>query len=325
MCAKYNVNAGAALSESTDLISDCQVVREIMTNEAGSEEVSFKDANDKERSFLILPEGKKAVSIKHLTEEYRTQPERRIGTAKFSDLDSFCLHVNRFKGANSVIFASDNLENPSLTCVLDYHEQGDNEFEGTHFGQHRSLYQFPLSEEWKAWAKADSAGYLDHATFAEFLEDRIDDVLEPLGPEQADEPESTKALRKRIAILGGSMGTPQRIMELSRGLKVNQNASTTSAKNLSSGEVQVAFKTENLDENGAPIIVPTMFLVAVPVFQNGPLYQMPVKLRYRVRGPSITWALIRSDPRKIFENAFKEALATTASNTELPTMIGTPE
>lgn len=250
MCAKYNVNTGAALAESTDPISDCQVVREIMTNEAGSEEVSFKDANDKERSFLILPEGKKAVSIKHLTEEYRTQPERRTGTAKFSDLDSFCLHVNRFKGANSVIFASDNLENPSLTCVLDYHEQGDNEFEGTHFGQHRSLYQFPLSEEWKAWAKADSAGYLDHATFAEFLEDRIDDVLEPLGPEQADEPESTKALRKRIAILGGSMGTPQRIMELSRGLKVNQNASTTSAKTSPVGRCRSRSKLKTLMKMG---------------------------------------------------------------------------
>lgn len=305
--------------------SGAQVVRDIMRNEAGAEVREFAGPDGKEHTFLILPEGKTTASLKELEDEYRTRPERRKGMAKFSDLESFCLHVNRFKGENSVIFSSDDMARPSLTCVLDYHAAGGNEFEGTHFGEHRSLYQFPLSDEWKAWAQADESGYMDHASFAEFLEDRIDDVLEPLGPEQDDESASTKALRRRIALLGGNMGTPQKIMELSRGLKINQNASTTSAKNLSSGEVQVAFKTENVDDNGAPITVPTMFLIAVPVFQNGPLYQMPIKLRYRLRGPSIIWALIRSDPRKIFENAFKEAVKTAGDTTGLPSLIGTPE
>ncbi|MDE8453326.1 DUF2303 family protein, partial [Klebsiella pneumoniae] len=81
-------------------------------------------------------------------DQYRTNPLRRAGTATMLSLDSLIDHVNRFKDADTVVFADDSRSAPSMTAVLDYHRAGASG--DPRFGKHRSLYAFPLSDEWKA-------------------------------------------------------------------------------------------------------------------------------------------------------------------------------
>src|SRR4051812_4614409 len=123
--------------------------------------------------------GVKLHNLKPLLDEYLTNPERRKGTAQLGDLASFIAHVIRFKDEDSVLFADPTVTAPKLTAVLDYHRKGPTA--DPRFLQHRAIYPFPLSDEWKAW-KAKDGQEISQQEFAEFLEDRISDVADPAEP-----------------------------------------------------------------------------------------------------------------------------------------------
>ena len=253
-------------------------------------------------------------------DDYREAPRFRHGTAAMLSLDSLISHVVRFKDADSVVFANDDRKNPSLTAVLDYHRTGANG--DPRFGKHRSTFSFPLSDEWKAWAEANDQK-MTMADFAAFLENRIIDVLY-LIPGEDSLPED---LQRLVDTLGGpeTIATPNKLMELARGLQVNDEAIVQEAVNLSSGEGVVRFQARHTDENGAPLKVPSLFLIAIPVFRNGPLYRLAARLRYRAAGGRLTFwfELWRTD--RTFDHAFTEALERVRVETQLPVLVGKPE
>ncbi len=278
--------------------------------------VEFTRGHDEEVKVLLAPQGVEVKSMKPFLDEYLTAPERRKGTAKVAELASFIEHVNRFKDADSVIFADPLTTAPSLTAVLDYHRAGHDGH--PRFGQHRTVYNFPVSDEWTAWTKKN-ATQMTQADFAAFLEDRITDVtlieVEDLG-------EGVKDFARK---LGVDFAPPQKLIELSRGLSVNVGAAVRNAQNLQSGEAAVSFVTEHKDTDGKPLRVPGAFLIAVPVFRSGVPYVIAARLRYRLSGPSITWfyELHRTD--LIFKDAFEEACKTAREKTSLPLLVGAPE
>jgi len=249
-------------------------------------------------------------------DDYLEAPRFRRGTANLTDLSSFIAHVERFKDGNSAIFACDERDRPSLTAVLDYHPP-----EEARHGRHRSHFAFPLSDEWQAWTRANGAK-MDMVDFAAFLEDRIIDVLHLIPGED----NLSEDLQKFINTLGGDtlIASPQKLIELSRGMKVNENSKVRQAHNLSTGEGQVLFETDHTDEHGAPLRVPSMFLIAIPVFNNGPFYRVAARLRYRATGGLKFWfELWRAD--RVFDHAFTEAVERVKVETGLPVFLGAPE
>jgi post-segregation antitoxin (ccd killing protein) len=256
-------------------------------------------------------------------DSYRDEPRHRHGTATMLSLDSLIEHVNRFRDTDSMIFADDSREKPSITAVLDYHHAGG-AIDGApaRFGKHRSVYAFPVSDEWKAW-QAKNAEPMGMADFAAFLEERIIDVLYII-PGEDSLPEDVQRL---VDTLGGGdpVATPNKLMELARGLQVNESAIVQEAVNLSSGEGVVRFQASHTDEAGAPLKVPSLFLIGIPVFNNGPLYRIAARLRYRKNGGRITfwYELWRTD--RTFDHAFNEAVERVRIETETPVLIGKPE
>lgn len=251
---------------------------------------------------------------------YRDEPRHRHGTATMLSLDSFIEHVNRFKDGDSAVFANDDRDTPSLTSVIDYHPSGA--VSPARFGKHRSVFAFPLSDEWKAWKQHD-AEPMGMADFAAFLENRIIDVLYII-PGEDSLPEDVARL---VDTLGGndSVATPNKLMELARGLQINEAAVVQEAVNLSSGEGIVRFQSSHTDEHGAPVKVPSLFLIGIPVFRNGPLYRIAARLRYRKNGGRLTfwYELWRTD--RTFDHAFSEAVERVKVETELPVLLGKPE
>ncbi len=264
--------------------------------------------------LIAVPQGVNLVSAKKYLDEYLDAPERREGTAHLGDLDSFIAHAERFKDKDSVIFASPNPQHPSLISVLDYHRQGGDG--APRFGRHRGVYDFPLSEEWTRWTKAQHAP-MQQRTFAEFIESNILNVADP---------ETAGGGAKTFATaLACEFASPARLMELSRGLSVRVNSKVANAINLSSGEGQLVYGNEHTDERGQPLKVPGAFLLALRVFRGGAVYQVPARLRYRVKEGEVTWSfeLWRTD--RVFEDAFLEARDKVAAATGLPVFVGTPE
>jgi len=302
------INSDGFVAEVRDLVETYVTAEVIEVTEPGSgvKALAVRSGN------TVTP---MAASV---FDQYRTNPLRRAGTATMLSLDSLIDHVNRFKDADTVVFADDSRSAPSMTAVLDYHRAGASG--DPRFGKHRSLYAFPLSDEWKAWSKAN-AEVMSMADFAAFLEERIIDVLfvEP----GEDLPEDVQ--RMLDALGSGAVASPNKLMELARGLQINESAVVQEAVNLQSGEATIRFQAEHTDQNGAPLKVPSIFLIGIPVFNNGPLYRLAARLRYRKNaGKIVFWYdLWRTD--RTFDHAFTEAVQRVKIETELPVLIGKPE
>jgi uncharacterized protein YfdQ (DUF2303 family) len=266
---------------------------------------------------LFVPDGKGGYhqhSVKKLLAEYRDAPERRIGTATLTDLVSFIGHVVRFHDEDSAIFADKTPANPSLLCVLDYHRAGA--AGAPRFGTHRARYAFPLSDEWVAWRAANGVT-MDQEKFARFLEEHLADVGAPdlAGPK-------AKAFAELFSCGFAGAG---KLLELSRGLTVAVGRKVSNHQNLSTGESVLSFAEEHSDAAGKPLKVPGAFLVTLPVFRGGALYQIPARLRYRVQGGSIHWSYDLARLSEVCDHAIDEACDLAAEKTGLPLFAGTPE
>ena len=317
--------------------SEADAVARIVRDHIKPEVVKVKGQDGiPETEILVLPDGGgglKAHGIKPYLDPYRRRPERRVGTATLTDLDSLIGHVNRFKDGGSALFAIDDREAPAMIAVLNYHPEGAES--DPRFGDHKARYDFPLSDEWTAWRDADGKT-LEQIDFAEFLEDRIVDVMAPpafltarADPNAVDIPEpdeqSDNRLFDLVTKIGGKVCGPARLMELAKGLKIHDQQTVKEIVSTTTGEAQLQFETSHRDAEGKPIQVPNLFLLAIPVFRNGPLYRVPVRLRYRLRAGRISWGLNLHRPDIVQDHAFGEACDRAAEETACPLFFGQPE
>jgi uncharacterized protein YfdQ (DUF2303 family) len=264
------------------------------------------------------PHGTVEVLKPSTFDDYRDKPLFRSGNVQLADLDSLIAYTNAFKDANSAVFADDMRTAPAITAVLDYHAPGGPLEGGQRFGRHKATHTLPLSDEWSAWHELDG-DKISMPNFARFLEDHIVDVL---GPGQI---ELSPAQEAFVDALGGRdrIATPAKLMELATGLRVYENAEVNQAVNLQSGEGALTMVSQHTDGAGAQLIVPKMFVIAIPVFHNGPAYQIITRLRYRKeQGINFIYELWRAD--LVFDHAFNEAVDRVKDETQLATFKGRP-
>lgn len=251
-------------------------------------------------------------------DQYRSRPLRRKGAAAFTRLESFIAHVNRFKDGDSAIFADENPSAPKLTAVLDYNHAGGIASVAPRFGGHRASYAFPLSPEWKAWFGKDCV-QMNMIEFAAFLEDHIVDVLSEPG-------QLSETAQRFVAATGGKFATPTKLMEIARGLQVNESSLVKEARNLSTGEAEIVFDTQHTGADGKPLKIPNMFVIAIPVFARASVsYRLIARFRYRKTNGGVVFWFELWRPDLVFNDAFEEAVKQVESATELPVFMGAPE
>jgi uncharacterized protein YfdQ (DUF2303 family) len=293
-----------------------RTIAEVVAKLHEVEVIGLERGKRDQADVIAVPSGINVVSIKKFLDEYLPAPERRKGTAVLHDLASFGAHVKRFADSDSVIFANPDPAAAKLTAVIDYHRAGHDS--SPRFGEHRAVYTFPMSDEWKAWNDPAVARGMDQKAFAEFVENRIADVISPDKAGQAE--------RALAETLGASYATPVHLMELSRGLAVTVGRKVKNAINLSSGEVEVSFLDEHADAStGKPLKLPGLILLAIPVFRGENPYQVAGRLRYRVTDSGIRWAVDLHRTDVVFRHAFDEAVESVKEATGLPVLLGAPE
>lgn len=263
------------------------------------------------------------------------KPARRRGTAKLGDLASLIAWANRFKGETSALFANPDMTAPSLICIADYHAGGAPDVLNTsgdptaRHCQHRASYAFPLSDEWKAWVKV-SGEPLEKDEMGEFIEAQAKDVMDPtpamLRRQILDSNEPWENRLIEIATkIEGRFGQLAQLLAMSRRFQIHETSNMTVQTNRDTGEQQVQFLSEHKDPDGAPLSVPNLIMIAIPVFRGGAPYRMAVRFRYRKVGSALRFILSIYNPEKVFEAAFNEAVAEATEATDLPTFTGTPE
>ncbi|WP_428413068.1 DUF2303 family protein [Pararhizobium sp.] len=180
------------------------------------------------------------LSLESILEEHRQHPVRRHGTATIETLKSFAELVNRHKGDKSVIFGKASWPDPKLTAVIDY----DDSSGPAGNCQHRVVYDFPLTEELKAWVAANGQP-MNQESFAAFLEEH---AAELASPTDAEKNEFERLFREKFA-------TPSEMLELSRHLEVFVAARAKQGVRLQTGERQIEFAEEHQDAKGQAITV----------------------------------------------------------------------
>lgn len=255
-------------------------------------------------TFLITPAGMRHEDITEKLERLEDRPRRQRGTTTMHDIDSFVAWVNRQKAPESVIFADKN--KPQITAIIDYPTEtpyGAGEHSGSAWGEYRGALPLQLHESWKAWMEADEV-YVSQAKFAAFIEDRFGDLLVP--PSEADQMRNPAMVAALSAVGATKFADPLRMLEVARGLEVHENSAVKNKTDLSTGEVQIVYESTN---NAGSLNVPRAFLLAIPVFDGGPAFQVSVRLRLKVGGGVIAFAPFIHRPDLILEAAFKDIVA----------------
>lgn len=254
----------------------------------------------------------KLLDVKPLFSAYRATPERKSGTATVNTLESFISLVERHKTEHSVIFAETNWEKPSLTAIIDYHQAQNGGAADN--GNHRIHYEFPLSEEWRAWIKINGKP-MDQTTFAEFIEDHIADLSSPDTMEEED-------FRRKF---GFKVAFPSDLVALSRGLQVFSSSQVKNHVTLQSGEGEITWAEEHRDAQGNKLQVPGLFILSIAPFFRGEATRIPVRLRYRVAGGSILWTCQLYRPDVSITEEVTRDMERAAHETDLPSFQGAPE
>lgn len=227
-------------------------------------------------SFPVLVTNAGAMPLEAVLAPYRDRPllHGNGGPFEATTLESFIDHARRFAtDINSAIFVADT----EVVAIYDY-----GTIDKPDWQRHRAKYSLPFSDEWEAWNNAFSKA-LSVQQFAELLESRIVDVT---NGENALE-----SSKKYAGLVGAEFASAQRLMELSRGLSIRVASKVAQVTNLGSGEGAIAYSAEHQDEAGKPLKVPGLFLLTLPVFRDGTLYQVPVRLRYRHKEGVLSWTL----------------------------------
>lgn len=235
---------------------------------------------------LILPQG---MNVKTF-ETTMLAPLRKKGTVTLNDAESFVAVVVDQKTDDTRLFST--ISPPTFTAVFNHNA------DGAGWGDHKAQYNAPLAPEWKAWTGIDGKK-LNQVEIAQFIENNLVDVAEPEGAT---------------------------LLEICRTLEAKKKVTFASSIRLSDGNNQFTFSEEvQGSAQQGQLSIPEVFVIGVPVFENGEKWRVDVRLRYRIEegGRLVMWVeLVR--PHKIIEEAVKELRARIAEGTGMAILNGTP-
>lgn len=204
-------------------------------------------ANDG-REFLLMPEGMQHhdVSDQH---GLKTAPPRYIKqSVTLQTQDSLVEYVNRFKGAQSILFA--DIDANSIVAQVDYHDP-----KAASNVAHRASLVLPYSEEWKLW-NGISGKLQDQLTFARFIEENAADIRVPSAGE---------------------------LLDAVRDLQVHRKVNFTKAVRTASDNENFSFteETETRTKQG-DLELPTKFVLGLPVYFGEPDTEVHAFLRWKI-------------------------------------------
>jgi len=329
---------------SNPLANPAETMRDVMADIGHHDPIDTPDGLDLTRPHLItLPNHRK---VEDLTDKHRSaaeylKPARRKGTARFDDLQSLIVWSNRFKGETSALFAKPDMKAPTLTCIADYHAQGPVDQDAAtgdptaRHCHHRAIYNFPLSEEWRAWMAVSCGNdgkplLLEKDDLGEFIEAQAKDIMDPTPAIlEAKESEKNQKWENRLIRtaqqIEGRYGQLTQLLAMSKQFQVFESSDLKVSTNRDTGESEIQFLNEHKGADGKPLNIPNLIIIAIPVFMGGAPYRMPVRFRYRKMGGTVRFIMSIYNPEKSFEAAFKEAVIEATEATALPTFMGSPE
>lgn len=248
--------------------------------------------DDEGRFFtLVSPDGSTEVID---LEEHRTalldHPRRKTGVYGAHDAESFAGYFNKHADAQSEVWA--DFPKTRIVGLINAHAGG------TQAGHedHRVAYSVLKTPAWLAWAELDGK-FLDQAKFAEHIEDRAIDII---NPSAAD------------------------MLELAQTFQATTGVEFKSSKRLSSGESQIEYR-EQIDATAGKagkLEIPEKFELAIVPFYGAQAYKVIARLRYRIGGGHLLLSYKLERPEELLEDAFGSVVHKVGDLIKVPVWNG---
>lgn len=236
-------------------------------------------------TMVKLAEGQTIESIQHLL----AAPTRIKAENTFEDVDSFLRYVDSFRTPSTQIMAF--RKSLRVSAILDYHA-----LDAPSWCDHACHLQLVHSLQWGRWFKMNRQA-ITQIALAEFLEEQVDDVVDPVGAA---------------------------LLEMAMHLEATKSVAIKSQKRLSDGEVKFTYEEEvNGRSSKSDFSIPTKITINIPVFEGGLPIRIPLRLRYRIQHDALIFTLILENPEVIVKDAFKEVLDAIADETGLKPFLST--
>jgi len=239
------------------------------------------------------------AAVQRALDELAPGPTHRSGLARLHELDSFIEHVNRNKdGVRTTLWA--DAREFLVRAVYDDDPSGP-EFTDAGYRQFRAVYECPKSEPWCAWTAVDGVA-MSQTDFADFLEDRLDDIVVP-----ESDPDSPPA---------------SALLEVARNLIINSTGRFKRTVDPSTGTGSLICET---DHDKSSTRIPRFFHVGIPVFEQGVVYSIRMLVRFKlIGGHTPQFTLQMQNRARAESDAFGDVRTAIAESTDLVVLAGEP-
>jgi uncharacterized protein YfdQ (DUF2303 family) len=248
----------------------------------------------------LAPPGTSLAALEgvlNLNDKLAENPRAREGVAILAELESFIAHVNRYRDEGSVIFA--DIAKMTLTAIYDYHPAdvpGGKSL--PRWCKHRATYQSLLSRQWQLWTRLENAP-LTQDQFADVLEQNMGDLASVEGATE-----------------------PAKMLEIARFLVIKQKGEFSRSVNPTTGEYALTNKSEN---DVGSTTIPRSFMLGLPVFEAGALYQVEARIRFAMKDSKPTFSYFLFEKERLLRDAFNEVRDQATKGTGVPILAGVPE
>lgn len=215
---------------------------------------------------VMVPPGANLV----LKPDLMDAPLRIERTITLHTVESFIDYYNRFATSASVVFC--DMVNAKFTAILDYHDAMKPDW-----CKHTINYCCPKSNEWTRWIEKNEQ-WMTQVDFAMFIEQNINDVVEPAGAE---------------------------MLEIATTLEANNAVVFRQGIRLDNGQHQIMYQ-ENIEGKAGDrgqFRIPQKIKLGVRLFQGGQAYAVSAAFRYRIKDGALAMRYDLMQPHVIHEDA----------------------
>lgn len=216
-----------------------------------------------ERTCVVVKDGYNIEKI----DNNLSRPERKTGRKIFVSAKSFCNYVNKHKSSDeTVIIADEDLG--EIEAVINDHGK-----ETPAWGDFRVLLKLGFSDQWKIWFENCNLcreKLFGQVEFADFIEDnRADLKVGTFQDNDGNEVENLSALE---------------LSALMTNLQVTSEEKFISKIDMVSGRMTMSYENEETGKGN--VIIPKQIFLAIPVYRDGDLFQVKIRIRHRLQGGS---------------------------------------
>lgn len=245
--------------------------------------------------YHVVPTANGDVKVFDLTgDEYREQPRRKTGTVTVRDVPSFLAVYGKHASPDAEVFA--DRAAGTVTAILDAHTAygGIPQWQG-----HRVVLQLKHTKAFNEWSAVDGK-LMGQNAFAEFIEDRRADIIEPTAAD---------------------------VLELAQTFQATTKVDFKSSTILKSGQRQLSYVESIAASAGqrGEMAVPDHLQLAVAVWEGATVADaITARLRFRIVDGRLNLAVVLDHLADVVQAAFEGVIADVQAGIPVPVLRGTP-